>query len=120
MTFMLALMLQAVAAPCTPVPDAGASGIVTYCEVEVHAEPDIAAIATADSAGLDFGGFAVRYRKDEPLDGEWVRQQAIANGLVGAPVPLDRIAAAVQQISLAYVRNGYVNSGVLIDPASDP
>ncbi|WP_196490529.1 POTRA domain-containing protein, partial [Erythrobacter donghaensis] len=60
------------------------------------------------------------YRKDEPLDGEWVRQQAIANGLVGAPVPLDRIAAAVQQISLAYVRNGYVNSGVLIDPASDP
>lgn len=120
MTFMLALMLQAAAPPCAPAPDAGASGIVTYCEVEVHAEPDIVAIATADSAGLDFGGFAVRYRKGERLDGEWVRQQAIANGLVGAPVPLDRIAAAVQQVSLAYVRNGYVNSGVLIDPMTDP
>jgi hemolysin activation/secretion protein len=120
LSLILALLLQGAAPACAPAPDAAASGIVTYCAVEVHAEPDIAAIATADSTGLDFGGFVVRYRQGERLDGEWVRQQAIANGLVGAPVPLDRIAAAVQQISLAYVRNGYVNSGVLIDPTSDP
>lgn len=120
MSLLLVLAMQAAVSPCVPAPDAAASGIVTYCEVEVHAEPNIVAIATADSAGLDFGGFVVRYRKGERLDGEWVRQQAIANGLVGAPVPLDRIAAAVQQISLAYVRNGYVNSGVLIDPMTDP
>jgi len=119
LSLVLALALQAAAPPCTPAPDAAASGIVTFCEVEVDAEPDVAAIATADSAGLDFGGFVVRYRKGDRLDGEWVRQQAITNGLVGAPVPLDRIAAAVQQISLAYVRNGYVNSGVLLDPATD-
>lgn len=117
---MLALLLQGAAPACAPAPDAAASGIVTYCAVEVQAEPDVAAIATADSTGLDFGGFVVRYSRGERLDGEWVRQQAIANGLVGAPMPLDRIAAAVQQISLAYVRNGYVNSGVLIDPMSDP
>ncbi|PXW78168.1 hemolysin activation/secretion protein [Blastomonas natatoria] len=119
MSLWLALMLQAAAPPCAAATDAAASGIVIYCEVEVHAEPDMAAIATADSTGLDFGGFAVRYRKGERLDGQWVRQQVIANGLVGAPIPLDRIAAAVQQISLAYVRNGYVNSGVLLDPMTD-
>ena len=118
MSVWLALALQA--APCLPAPDTAQSGLVTYCDVEVHAEPDAVAIATADSGGLDFGGFTVRYRTGDRLDGEWVRQQVIANGLTGAPVPLDRIAAAVQQISLAYVRNGYVNSGVLLDPMTDP
>ncbi|WP_152414781.1 ShlB/FhaC/HecB family hemolysin secretion/activation protein [Blastomonas sp. AAP53] len=100
-------------------PDTIDSGIVTFCEVEVHAEPDAVAVATTDSDGLDFGGFAVRYRIGDWLDGEWVRQQIAANRLIEAPVSLDRIAAAVQQISLAYVRNGYVNSGVLIDPMTD-
>jgi hemolysin activation/secretion protein len=121
LSLVLALALQAAAAatPCVPEPLVADAGIVTFCAVEVHAEPDVAAIATADSDGLDFGGFDVRYSKGERLDGQWVRQQAIANGLVGTSVPLDRIAAAVQQISLAFVRNGYVNSGVLIDPASD-
>lgn len=120
MSLLLALALQGATPVCTPAPDAAESGIVTFCEVEVHAEPDVAAIATADSDGLDFGGFTVRYSRGERLDGAWVHQQVLANGLVGAPVPLDRIAAAVQQISLAYVRNGYVNSGVLLDPMSDP
>lgn len=120
MSLLLALLLQAAMPPCVPTPDAAASGVVTFCEVEVHAEPEVAAIAISDSTGLDFSGFTVRYARGERLDGEWVRQQAIANGLIGAPVPLDRIAAAVQQISLAYVRNGYVNSGVLIDSMSDP
>jgi len=117
LSLMLALALQGAA--CVPAPDAAATGIVTYCDIEVHAEPDVAAIATADSEGLDFGGFTVHYRKGDRLDGEWVRQQVIANGLTGAPVPLDHIAAAVQQISLAYLRNGYVNSGVLLDPMTD-
>ncbi|MFN3819032.1 ShlB/FhaC/HecB family hemolysin secretion/activation protein [Blastomonas sp.] len=122
MSLALAFVLQAVqpaALPCAPAPVVANAGVVTFCEVEVHAEPDVIAIATADSDSLDYGGFVVRYRKGDRLDGQWVRQQAIANGLVATPVPLDRIAAAVQQISLAYVRNGYVNSGVLIDPATD-
>jgi hemolysin activation/secretion protein len=122
LSLALVLLVQAAqptAPPCAPAPVTADAGVVTFCTVEVHAEPGQAAIATADSAGLDFGGFVVRYRKGDLLDGQWVRQQAIANGLIEAPVPLDRIAAAVQQISLAYVRNGYVNSGVLIDPATD-
>lgn len=123
MSLWLALALQAapcLPAPFSPAPDAAQSGLLTYWDVEVHAEPDAVAIATAESDGLDFGGFTVRYRPGDRLDGEWVRQQILANGLMGAPVPLDRIAAAVQQISLAYVRNGYVNSGVLLDPMTDP
>lgn len=105
--------------PCDPAPVTADAGIVAFCSVEVRADPDVTAIATADSEGLDFGGFAVRYSTGERLDADWVRQQAAANGLIGAPVPLDRIAAVVQQISLAFVRNGFVNSGVLIDPATD-
>ena len=92
MSLLLALALQA--APhlpptCAPVPDAALSGLVTYCDVEVHAEPDAVAIATTDSDSLDFGGFAVRYRLGERLDGEWVRQQVIA----GAP-PASRPATS--------------------------
>lgn len=123
MSLILALALQAaqpVVSPCESAPVAADAGIVTFCKVEVRADPDMTAIATADSDGLDFGGFAVRYRKAQRLDADWVRAQVAANALVGVPVPLDRIAAAVQQISLAFVRNGYVNSGVLIDPATDP
>lgn len=120
MSLVLALALQAAAAGCTPAPDAASTGIVTYCEIEVHAEPDAVAIATADSGGLDFGGFSVRYSRGDRLDAQWVHRQVLANGLAGEPVPLDRIVAAVQQISLAYVRNGYVNSGVLLDPMTDP
>ncbi|MDM7955898.1 ShlB/FhaC/HecB family hemolysin secretion/activation protein [Blastomonas sp.] len=126
MNFVLMLALQAaqpvthpVAPPCEPAPMSAESGIVSFCSVEVRADEAVTAIATADSDGLDFGGFAVRYRKGDRLDAEWVRQQVAANGLLGAPVPLDRIAAVVQQISLAYVRNGFVNSGVLIDPVTD-
>lgn len=122
LSLILALALQPAQPappPCDPVSVAADAGVVTFCSVEVRADPDTTAIATADSDGLDFGGFAVRYRKAQRLDADWVRAQVAANGLTGAPVPLDRIAAAVQQISLAFVRNGYVNSGVLIDPATD-
>ena len=121
MSLAVVVLLQAAVAspPCEPAPVVADAGIVTFCDVEVHDQPDAVAIATTDSDGLDFGGFAVRYRKGERLDGPWVRQQVAANGLIGAPVPLDRIAAVVQQISLAYIRNGYVNSGVLIDPVTD-
>ena len=123
MTLALALALQAAqsgAPPCQPAPVVVDAGIVTFCSVEVRADSATVAIATGASDGLNYGGFIVRYRKGDRLDADWLRQQIAANGLIGAPVPLDRIAAAVQQISLAYVRNGYVNSGVLIDPVTDP
>jgi hemolysin activation/secretion protein len=43
-----------------------------------------------------------------------VREQFAANQLIGRPVPLDRLLALTQLINLAFVRNGYVNSGVLL------
>ncbi len=52
------------------------------------------------------------------LDARWVQQQFVDNGMVGAVNSLDRIAALVQLINLAYVQNGYVNSGVMILPSN--
>ena len=52
------------------------------------------------------------------LDAAWVRRQFVDNHLIGAPVPLDRIVAMLELINIAFVRNGYINSGVLLaDPA---
>ncbi|MFD1612671.1 ShlB/FhaC/HecB family hemolysin secretion/activation protein [Sphingomonas tabacisoli] len=61
------------------------------------------------------GGVRLDHREDEALDAAWVRRQFEANGLIGKPVGYDRIVALVQLINLAYVANGYVNSGVLVD-----
>lgn len=48
------------------------------------------------------------------FDAEWIERQFVQNGLVGVSVPLDRITGLVQLINLAFVRNGYINSGVRI------
>jgi hemolysin activation/secretion protein len=125
LTLWLALLLQAAppaGVPCVPDAPAPAetSGLAVFCTLRVETDPDAVAIATSDSAGLDFSGVYVSYREGERLDSAWLRRQVEANRLLGAPVPLDRVSFVIQQISLAYVRNGYVNSGVLIDPASDP
>ena len=42
-----------------------------------------------------------------------MRRQFVTNHLVGEPAPLDRLLALTQLINLTFVRNGYVNSGVL-------
>lgn len=52
-----------------------------------------------------------------PLDPAWIRAQFAANGLLGAEAGFDRIAALVQLVNLAFVGNGYPNSGVLIEDA---
>ena len=59
-------------------------------------------------------GLSLVYRSGERLDAAWVKRQFGANGLIGRDVPYGRIAALVQLISLAYVNNGFLNSGVLI------
>lgn len=50
----------------------------------------------------------------QPLNAQWVRRQFTANDLVGREVPLDRLVSMVQLINLAFVANGYLNSGILI------
>jgi hemolysin activation/secretion protein len=55
------------------------------------------------------------------FDAAWVRQQFVANRLIGADITLDRVTALVQSINLAFAANGYINSGVLIaDTAPAP
>jgi hemolysin activation/secretion protein len=55
----------------------------------------------------------LEHNEGEALDEHWVRRQFVVNGLIGARVTPDRAAALVQLINIAYVQNGYVNSGVL-------
>ena len=66
-----------------------------------QAGPDAATRLTLEAPGPD--GF----------DAAWVRRQFIANHLVGEAAPIDRLLALTQLINLTFVRNGYVNSGVL-------
>ena len=48
------------------------------------------------------------------FDVDWIERQFVQNALVGTRVPLDRITGLVQLINLAFVRNGYISSGVRI------
>ena len=106
-------------------PVSGASDTVAVAEsgqavierLEIEREDGSVAVARIDSATLPQGAFAIRFRPGEALDSAWVERQFAENGMLGRPVPLDRIAVLVQEISLAFVRNGYVNSGLLLGPA---
>jgi len=55
-----------------------------------------------------------------PLDAAWIKAQFAANGLLGAVADFDRITALVQLINLAFIANGYPNSGVLIEGQGEP
>lgn len=51
------------------------------------------------------------------FDADWVRRQFIDRRLIGEPVSLDRVVALIEAINLAFVQNGFINSGVqLADP----
>lgn len=65
---------------------------------------------TTNGLTLDYSG-AVHF------DAQWVERQFAHNGLVGETVALDRIVTLVQLINRAFVANGYINTGVLIDGA---
>ncbi len=50
------------------------------------------------------------HRRGQNLDRDWVCEQFA--GFAGRDTPADAIADMVQRINLAYVANGYINSGV--------
>lgn len=96
-------------------------GMVTLGGVHVTTEP-AGAVAQPQAdwrpqAGGETG-VHLYHAPGQPLDAAWVRRQFEVNGLIGQPQPLDRFAALIQLINLAYVRNGYLNSGLLIAPQS--
>jgi hemolysin activation/secretion protein len=106
------------AAPArAPVPaQAVASGTVNLADVSVDstyaapARPLPGWQSEADPAL----GLTLLHRPGELFDGAWVRRQFEGNGMIGAPVPLDRVVALVEAINRAFVANGYINSGVLV------
>ncbi len=54
---------------------------------------------------------------EEAFDVAWVERQFYINGMISANVPLDQISSLVQIINRAFIANGYINSGLLIDGA---
>lgn len=84
---------------------------------DIAIEGDTAA-AIAAPAWMPESDSVSGLRLDRPtaagFDAEWIKRQFMQNGLVGTHVPLDRITGLIQLINLAFVRNGYINSGVRI------
>jgi hemolysin activation/secretion protein len=76
-------------------------------------------LATWQPAPDPLTGLALDHRRGEPLDAAWVRRQFVANHLVGEGIGADRIGALIQLINLAFARNGFVNSGVLLADQGD-
>ena len=109
MSLILAALLLA--------PAAEETGSASIARLAVEADPKATAIARLDSDTLPAGPFTIRYRPREALDTAWVERQFAANAMLGQSVQLDRIAALVQELNLAFIRNGFVNSGLLTEPA---
>ncbi|HEY3951681.1 ShlB/FhaC/HecB family hemolysin secretion/activation protein [Phenylobacterium sp.] len=89
---------------------------VTLADVQVSADPGAgrARPLAGWKAGPDAAtGLTLQAPGAGGFDAAWVRQQFVANRLVGQAAPLDRLLALAQLINLTFVRNGYVNSGVL-------
>lgn len=61
----------------------------------------------------------LEHAKGAPLDAAWIEAQFAANHLLGTQARFDRIAALVQLINLAFINNGYPNTGVLIEGRSE-
>lgn len=67
--------------------------------------------------GDEVSSIALVHNRGELLNDAWVTRQFASNGMIGKQVPLDQIVALIQLINRAYVENGYINSGVLLDGA---
>ncbi len=117
--------LPAYSQPTAPLPDAPpvvgtaptTRTTVRFRDIAVTAEtPGIALPKPAWQAATDpVLGLTLARPGPGGFDAAWVRQQFIANRLIGEDITLDRVTALIQSINLAFAANGYINSGVLID-----
>jgi hemolysin activation/secretion protein len=69
-------------------------------------------VLPAEGAGLSLG-----YARGETIDAAFVTRQFERNRLIGQPVSTAQLIDMVQLINAALLRQGYVNSGLLLDPA---
>ena len=93
------------------------SGSTTITDIVVQGDSEAAGTARSDFGSLANAtyGLQVTAAAGEALDAAWVAAQFRANGLIGSEVPLDRLAAMVQLVNRAFVANGFINSGLLIE-----
>ncbi|MEL1250960.1 ShlB/FhaC/HecB family hemolysin secretion/activation protein [Aurantiacibacter gilvus] len=93
------------------------SGTASIADIAVAVDGEVAGVARADFNGLAdaASGLTVSAAPGTPLDAAWVEEQFRANGMIGANVELDRLAAMIQLINRAFVANGYINSGLLVE-----
>jgi hemolysin activation/secretion protein len=102
------------AAPVAPLAETTAT--TTFSDVRVSGRALGPAPATRDwqPPTDEASGLTLTRPEAGGLDAAWVRRQFVDNRLIGTPVALDRVVALVQAINLAFVANGYLNSGALI------
>lgn len=97
-----------------------APGVVSLADVRVLVEPaQTDAPAPQDWSPVTDAvtGLSLTLRPGERFDGPWLRRQFADNGLIGRPVPLDRLVALAQLVNLTFVRHGLINSGVRLEGA---
>lgn len=109
-------------APAPP-PIPAISGTARISDIEVIAEQGVAGKARSDFGELSDPTYGLRVEaaSGATLDAGWVADQFRANALIGGEVPIDRLVAMTQLVNRAFIANGYINSGLLIDgaPPSD-
>lgn len=93
------------------------SGFAHFSDVEIDQTSSYPAMAlpgwkpTEDERS----GLKLDMSPGEVFDAAWIRRQFYINGLFAPEVPLDQIASLVELINRAFVANGYINSGLLLD-----
>ena len=105
-----------------PPPIAPIKGTVTISSVAVEDVGATPALFRKDWASLTdpASGLKLSYKDNDRLDASWIARQFSENNLVGSDVGLDRIVTLVQLINRAFIANGFINSGVLLDGAPPP
>lgn len=106
-------ILPAPPEPATPTPSDGRGVILR--DVEVSGGEGVAVPQPGWAPESDpVTGLALEAPGSAGFDAEWVKAQFARNSLIGARVPVDRLTGLIQLINLAFVRNGFINSGVRI------
>ncbi len=95
------------------------AGSVALADVIITTVPPVVTkVPRARRAALNTGGQGLQLHYDvgEPIDAAWVKAQFARNDLIGRPVPTASLVDLVQIINAAILREGLVNTGVLIEP----
>lgn len=115
-----AFPLQAPVAQVVPAPS-NAPGMVSITGVDVSTINAPTGVPVTREAVLptDGGGLSLAYARGETIDAAFITRQFERNRLIGQPVLTAQLIDMVQLINAALLRQGYVNSGLLLDPGTE-